>query len=289
MQVEYDALSYCWGKPELTRSILINGLDYPITTTLYEALQRIRKHSEIRHLWVDALCINQHDLDERSLQVANMLTIFSKAQQVICWLGEHGFCTKLCCTYFEAQEAAKEIAPLSTLLTKACSKHQNTLRLGFRELLDRPWYTRVWIRQELWAAQRIVVACGDSIFGWDCILNVVTNHASFNLWLSDGRLKAIRGLGMAEPFARATVEDARLSNRYRSTAGLSSTPTDLLSVIQRTSNCGCTDDRDRVYGILGMTTVKSLSALNTTRIDSSYGAHPWESVLSVSDIWWCCR
>ena len=65
----YRALSYCWGDPNVTRPIHVNGHEVQATTNLHEALQELRRHGHIR-LWVDALCINQSDIDERNRQVS---------------------------------------------------------------------------------------------------------------------------------------------------------------------------------------------------------------------------
>lgn len=92
----YDALSYAWGESVPQQSISICGpadseqsTQYiSITQNLSEALLHLRAESAPRKLWVDALCINQEDLEEKSLQVAHMGQVYRKADQVIVWLGE---------------------------------------------------------------------------------------------------------------------------------------------------------------------------------------------------------
>ncbi|KAH7246888.1 heterokaryon incompatibility protein-domain-containing protein [Fusarium solani] len=65
---KYEALSYTWGDPKVTREIIVNGYLVNVTFNLYSALYRLRQPEEMRVLWVDALCINQTDVDERGQQ-----------------------------------------------------------------------------------------------------------------------------------------------------------------------------------------------------------------------------
>lgn len=80
--VTYDALSYCWDQPDFTRKIVINDFDFAITDNLIRALQRLRRTATIRYLRIDAICIDQANLAERSMQVRNMMNIFKKAEEV---------------------------------------------------------------------------------------------------------------------------------------------------------------------------------------------------------------
>lgn len=89
----YNALSYSWGMhPDgddtLNRSISIKGFTLPIARNLYEGLLRLRLPDAPRRFWIDAVCINQHDLPERSMQVSRMAQIFAQASEVAVWLGE---------------------------------------------------------------------------------------------------------------------------------------------------------------------------------------------------------
>lgn len=65
----YTALSYVWGDPALTVPALCNGCHVPVTRNLNAALRRMRHRTAIVSCWVDTLCINQSDIDERNSQV----------------------------------------------------------------------------------------------------------------------------------------------------------------------------------------------------------------------------
>lgn len=83
---KYYALSYCWGDPNITEKILVNGSEMRVTTNLEIALRQLRSDGYTT-LWIDALCINQEDQEEKNLQVLRMKTIYQRAEEVIIWLG----------------------------------------------------------------------------------------------------------------------------------------------------------------------------------------------------------
>lgn len=85
----YEALSYAWGgaKPPFLESGIIEGSILPISSALSTALRHLRKSSEERLLWIDAICINQNDEKERSAQVNFMGEIYACAKRVVVWIG----------------------------------------------------------------------------------------------------------------------------------------------------------------------------------------------------------
>ena len=85
----YKALSYVWGDPSKRLPIFVNGQEHEITTNLYRALRRIRNEFEVRVLWVDALCINQSVIHERSYQVSLMKDIYSSTKEAILFIADH--------------------------------------------------------------------------------------------------------------------------------------------------------------------------------------------------------
>ncbi|KAL2675554.1 hypothetical protein Neosp_011741 [[Neocosmospora] mangrovei] len=90
---EYFALSYVWGEKRDPEKIVLQGQGKEVTPNLASALSRIRGGNlggtslPVRYLWVDAICINQEDNEERSQQVQFMQRIFKCAQVVYAWVG----------------------------------------------------------------------------------------------------------------------------------------------------------------------------------------------------------
>ncbi|KAI1735701.1 heterokaryon incompatibility protein-domain-containing protein [Xylaria scruposa] len=95
--IQYAALSYVWGDPNITEDVLVNGFTLSVTTNLASALRNFRQYGfpeneeseKLEYLWVDAICINQSDdaIPERNRRVAFMGQIYSTASSVLCWLG----------------------------------------------------------------------------------------------------------------------------------------------------------------------------------------------------------
>ncbi|KAH9218059.1 heterokaryon incompatibility protein-domain-containing protein, partial [Leptodontidium sp. 2 PMI_412] len=86
----YEALSYAWGKSEDQHRkypIWIDNIQVWVQENLYHALLALRKINQNRILWVDAICINQLDLEERGSQIQQMCGIYGQAENVVTWVG----------------------------------------------------------------------------------------------------------------------------------------------------------------------------------------------------------
>ena len=93
------------GDSQPSQSIICNDEEFLITENLLAALQHIRLADRPYHIWVDAICINQGDVCEKNMQVANMAAIYMKSQRVIGWLGTEGEFTSLVLDGISAEEA----------------------------------------------------------------------------------------------------------------------------------------------------------------------------------------
>ncbi|KAH6666782.1 heterokaryon incompatibility protein-domain-containing protein, partial [Halenospora varia] len=88
--LRYEALSYTWGvKSSIDKkhSIYVNGYRQSVTPNLHSALSSLRHHSRSRTLWVDTICINQADVQERCHQILLMARIYAGASKVLIYLG----------------------------------------------------------------------------------------------------------------------------------------------------------------------------------------------------------
>ncbi|KAL7944142.1 heterokaryon incompatibility domain-containing protein [Trichoderma barbatum] len=148
----YEALSYVWGSSERPHALYIDEKTMPITANLYQVLLRLRDKMIERIIWIDAVCIDQASIEERGEQIQYMAEIYSKANRVIVWLGE---------TADESDRALKNIRMAANEdHTKFLS--QDTDRQATLALLGRPWFRRIWVLQEVAAAQHIVMLCGSA-------------------------------------------------------------------------------------------------------------------------------
>lgn len=83
----YEALSYTWGGQELDRPLRCHGKELKITKNCEIALLRLRRPSK-RRLWIDSICIDQNNIEEKNAQIPLMGEVYGRAERVLVWLGE---------------------------------------------------------------------------------------------------------------------------------------------------------------------------------------------------------
>ncbi len=81
----YKALSYTWGSGREPAVILFDGQEVQVGGNLASVPAKLRSQTSRRVLWVDAVCINQEDVEERNDQVSLMAFVSSRAQAVVVW------------------------------------------------------------------------------------------------------------------------------------------------------------------------------------------------------------
>lgn len=103
---EFEALSYAWGSTENALEILVvdaSGSQVLIVTrNLYDALQHLRHETRPRVLWIDAICIDQQNIPERSSQIRRMADIYTLSKRVVVWLGREADDSSLALDCIEA-------------------------------------------------------------------------------------------------------------------------------------------------------------------------------------------
>jgi len=161
---EYHCLSYTWGDPfghtkapigkAVARHVICNGKRIDVTANLFDALSTLRYRipTVLKQILIDAICINQKHIEERSSQVAQMNTIFSSAASVIAWLGpDDRYTSGLLETVralrscdirpFERHEDFHDSKETSIEMSKLPPLDPMTSSLMFR----RAWFCRAWI------------------------------------------------------------------------------------------------------------------------------------------------
>ncbi|UPL02155.1 hypothetical protein LCI18_013089 [Fusarium solani-melongenae] len=142
----YEALSYVWGSEIKPRSLSIDSCDLPVGENLYAALSNLRDCSIERTVWADAVCINQRDPKEKGKQVQSMAKIYAKASGVIVWLGE---------ATPDSGKALEKIRMATQQRMKLPLNERAIIRL-----LERSWFQRIWVLQEVAAARHVLIKCG---------------------------------------------------------------------------------------------------------------------------------
>ena len=201
-QANYTALSYTWGSVEEKQFITLNRCSFAVTRNLFVALQHLRSGNESLTLWIDAICINQQDVDERTHQVRQMVEIYKNAIQVFIWMGEEIEHLDAAISLMNRCKQTMEpgaygVPRVEGAVDSAASEfRRNGLDVQIKlviepvgfgveglvdlaedefrrkgwdalvKLLERPWWSRVWIVQEVVYGKDPVVVCGKHRFPW---------------------------------------------------------------------------------------------------------------------------
>lgn len=242
---KYEALSYCWGDPTVKHSIQINGKPLPVTHSLYYALHHLRQPNESRYLWIDAICINQQDLDERSQQVGLMRQIYNQASHVVVWLGPEAdnsragmSLTENLCRAYHQRASTGDLRQYQHLQDGGLSAVYNLPAyrdgpdfVAFFKLFDRAWFGRGWVIQEVASAKTVTIQCGTCTLNFeDLMLGII--------FLSDMDMTPLTGQAMRIGLTRQAFQHGQGQS--------------LLMLLTRHSVVQTTDPRDRIYAFSGM-------------------------------------
>jgi hypothetical protein len=224
----FTALSYTWGTDDPRHAITVNLRRFLVRDSLWEALHQL---SQLEHhgkyFWIDAICINQADLEERGHQVNMMRDIFSRADKTIAWLGLSDSNSALVMDAINSRSRTLGFR----------SRDERSIKNAVESIVQRPYFERMWIIQEVMVSRRIQVLCGSQTCSWDKMASFILN----NDW----------AYGLAIP----STTDALLSQRIdlpmerRRRDGVS-----LHTLIDKFHDGECSDPKDKVYALLGMVT-----------------------------------
>ncbi|KAK0672599.1 heterokaryon incompatibility protein-domain-containing protein [Cercophora samala] len=241
--IPYEAISYVWGSPERERQVLINGTLFGVTRNLYQILCSLQLEDEDRIVWVDAICIDQTNEVERGHQVQHMGDVYKQAVRVIYWLGSPTYMTNWCLHSLRLlQEETKDLEikawtkerwMIAWKSLKSGSRHRPALACkGLEELLDRPWFRRVWILQEVANSQSAVISCGKT-----SVSAKIFTLAPFLMGVYPG------------PHRQAILD--MMPGPFRGSTWFSGSR-DLYTLIDHFGASETTEERDLIYALLGM-------------------------------------
>jgi hypothetical protein len=249
----YEAVSYVWGSEADPSFISIRdrgrlgSSSLPVTQNLAEAVRYLRREDEARILWIDAVCINQQDLVERSVQVGRMGEIFRNAKQVDVWLGPESASSDVAVnlvhtmaadlvTAVNTNDTAFTVLPGSETAKLLASLEAPLPRIkALEKLCRRQWFTRLWIYQEYHMSTAAIAYIGRRTLDMRDLYKVLC-FIDVDQW---GRLVAQQN--QLTTFGRVAYILRPVRRRTRP-----------LSLTTRLKSSLCTDERDRVYAILGL-------------------------------------
>ena len=265
---QYEALSYVWSPEENPIDISVKAgaakhsetfslLDHSIeqrldtcilgtisvTQNLATALSYLRKEAESRVVWIDAICVNQQDTAERNHQVKRMAAVYSMANPVIVWLGPESHNSTSALRAIDALGSLVQVnwktytlTSVSTreLITRSKNPFDDETWESVGDLLDRPWFKRLWIRQEVRLAGEAYLFCGNEAMLWESLRNAIFY---------------LRRAFMPKGISHLIDHCYEMSNYGGRTAN---TTNGLERELQSARSASCTDPRDKIFAILSL-------------------------------------
>lgn len=273
----YEALSYTWGNQSKTGIIRNYDKDILVTPNLHSALRYLRLEDRDRVLWVDALCIDQGDVDERNCQVRLMGNIFSEADRVIVWLGEERPATRTAFASLEALDLNHRLHEdytgvgyerqmlwlkddsgrgsdrglfgistigLSNIMYDEMSRNLSEVYwYAINDLLQQAWFHRLWVIQEISHAQRAIVVSGNAIIPWSTLARACLYMQEHDLtrYLDQSSYYACRIVNI--------MEKMRAQKHRRS----------LFDVVLTNAYGGCTEPSDKIFAVMSISDGRDMS------------------------------
>lgn len=246
----YSALSYTWSLTSPTSktwSLQIAQRHLPVLPSLWPFLQALRAKGSLLDgtwWWIDSICIDQTNLQERGQHVRRMKHTYKNAHRVVVWLGEQSE---------DSNSALDFIGLLNEMNDAKHSKerllgelHQDEYRdrwVAFRQFFLRKWWTRVWTIQEFAIPSKISFWCGQRRISRDTIFAALTVADRCNA-----------------PNFKGTIAFHHAFNRrrvwllYEAAKVGTSVHLSLMALAAYFCSNEATDDRDRLYGFTGLCT-----------------------------------
>jgi len=214
--LQYDAVSYVWGTAEASINVPCNGGNLTVTPTVHEMLQHLYPY---RLYWLDSICINQQDSEEKEVQIPLMHRIYSIATFVIIWMdlptaqSEQfmlGFSSAL---QMEREWNSMLDQNLQWLVLKSDLFYPDEpFWLGMIQICNHEWFERLWTFQEVVLARQPIMQLGPLWLRFEEFLEFICEG-----WFrtTDGYMHAWPRLFEMIKGLRRSVEQFSTLRRYR--------------------------------------------------------------------------
>lgn len=285
----YVAVSYCWGAPDPpgTDAYIkyVDGRRVPVRRAVKNIIDRILVDMEECVIWIDGLCINQENFQEKNAQVARMSEIYSLAQKTLAWLGDADNYTTLAFETIESSwmytgEVLEALPPWAIFEAPPVTQFLTSDRVhAVMQLLNRSFFQRVWIIQELVLSKKIIFWCGQYQTIWQklsavaCQLPIWSAHfpgESFAIPRSEDRqfiftldhlsseaapLRIDLDWGVGTPVGLEMIpllRQLRLQTLGHSASGTGLPNHNIPTMLSFTNSYDSTNPRDKIYALLSL-------------------------------------
>lgn len=284
--IPYVALSYAWGQPQSKHHVLVNKKLMPVGENLHSAMHVLRQKSQVHftvdpereaeliqhHFWIDAICINQDDDDERSHQVNLMARIFSEAKCVIAWLGPKSFDSSLGIRALATEQIGHRTDDVRDV-HMSHSDQERVLRDHYMakedaqsaviDLLNRSYWGRMWVVQEFLLPKSLMILCGHNGVWWERMEQNFLSKSREDLalfWSRDSLMSDHRETSWWNLSEARQRWQASIGQEIREPHTLDQ----LLSQFHRQKS---RDVRDRVYALLSLVKMPAAATSRVLSVD----------------------
>jgi hypothetical protein len=234
----YQCLSYRWGDRPQCHTVLINGAEFRIGENLYHFLAELhatvhKSTSETSEaLWIDSICINQTSIMERGHQVQHMGTIYATAKEVLVWLGNENLSYAM---YEWIQAEPRKECPA-------------TLHDRWNRIRYNPYWCRAWIVQEILLAAHVTVLFPAMRLDYARLGRAITRSADLN------RLEEEVAAQLWTFWCERWKKPAHHKHKPKTLDWIrhQHDSEGFWTLIQMHKAAKCTDERDRIYSLLGL-------------------------------------
>ncbi|ETN44561.1 uncharacterized protein HMPREF1541_10231 [Cyphellophora europaea CBS 101466] len=257
VQGQYEAVSYTWGFQSPERNININGKTLRLRDNIWRCLKHIRDHDLTKsRLWIDSICINQHDDYEKSQQVAKMGRIFTRASRVLIWLGSTSLQTYLPPSASDSSDDRIEKLPPHDFdawlnFLGRSDPRSRSLENQIMSIVYNPYWERLWIIQEVALAQDLCLIFGEALLGKDYISTIYmtardNSKPGYHSWMTRQKDPMIVYSG-----THILDHHPMIHSRSR-TQYYDGSRESFRELIKSFHSHHCTDPRDYVFGLVGL-------------------------------------
>jgi hypothetical protein len=213
---DFAAVSYVWGDPNKTSTFTIDGKSLEVPVNLGEFLQELPRHirrkepSLPKRFWIDSICIDQDNDEEKPHQIRLLRTIYRDATCVLSWLGPaEESSIELSERKISVDPALDYLSIEETSYRKSKIQHYphrslKALVESLEALLNRPYWHRIWIVQEVLLARDIWIFCGTRILNWNEL---------FSFFFSNDPILAHKHITLSRSYAFNLVKERQAYKR----------------------------------------------------------------------------
>jgi len=173
LTVEYEVLSWDRGDIQSTATILLlheESFYLTIPKGLAEALHSLRLSGKSRMLWIDIICLNPLDSEEKNQYIEIMPTVYARSKSLCIWLGndEKDRNGKLALDFIK-----NDVLSLRSIEELWDDPTGSPKWAAILNIMSPRWFTCRWSISEVLLAPNAVIICGKEVISWKAFTEAI--------------------------------------------------------------------------------------------------------------------